>query len=78
MARAGSGKPAKAGIALLLFGHALQPVELCWLRWRDVNFTQKTLSVTRNRSLTAADHPQQVVLNLQPLCLPEVELLEQL
>ncbi len=67
-----------SAIALLLFGHALQPVESCWLRWRDVNFTQKTLSVTRNRSLTAADHPQQVVVNLQPLCLPEVELLEQL
>lgn len=67
-----------SAIALLLFGHALQPVELCWLRWRDVNFTQKTLSVTRNRSLTAAEHPQQVVINLQPLCPPEVELLVQL
>lgn len=65
-------------IALLLFGHALQPVELCWLRWRDVSFTQRTLLVTRNRSLTAADHPQQVVVNLQSLCLPEIELLEQL
>lgn len=67
-----------SALALLLFGHALQPVELCWLRWCDVNFTQKTLSVTRNRSLTAAEHPQQVVVNLQPLCPPEVELLVQL
>jgi len=67
-----------SAIALLLFRHALQPVELCWLRWRDLNFPQKTLSVARNRSLTAAEHPQQVVVNLQSLRQPEVELLEQL
>lgn len=65
-------------IALLLFRHALQPVELCWLRWSDVNFTERTLSVTRNRSLSSANHPQQVVINLQTLCQPEIELLVQL
>jgi len=65
-------------IALLLFGHALQPVELCWLRWCDVNYTQKTLLVTRNRSLSSANHPQQVVVNLQTLCQPEIEFLVQL
>lgn len=65
-------------ITLLLFCQALQPVELCWLRWYDVNFAEKTLSVMRNRSLTAADHPQQVVVNLQPLCPPEIDLLQQL
>jgi type 1 fimbriae regulatory protein FimB len=65
-------------IALFLFCQALQPVELCWLRWCDVNFTERTLSVTRNRSLKTSNHPQQVVANLQPLCLPEIELLEQL
>lgn len=67
-----------SAIALLLFGHALQPVELCWLRWDDVNFAEKTLLVTRNRSLTAANHPQQVVVNRQPLCPPEIKLLQQL
>lgn len=65
-------------IALLLFGHALQLVELSTLRWSNVNFAQRTLSVIRNRSLSAANHPGQVVINLQPLCPPEIELLEQL
>lgn len=67
-----------SAIALLLFGHALQPVELSALRWSDVNFAQKTLSVMRNRSLSAANHPGQVIINLQPLCLPEIDLLQQL
>ena len=63
-------------IALLLFCQSLQPVELCWLRWSDVSFTQKTLRVVRNR--TSAHRQFQPVVNLQALCLPEVELLEQL
>ena len=66
-----------SAIALLLFCQALQPVELCWLRWSDVNFARRTLSVMRNRSLTAAN-PKQVIVNRQPLCPPEFELLQQL
>ncbi len=65
-----------SAITLLLFGHALQPIELCWLRWSDINFTQRTLRVMRNRK--SVRHQLQPVVNLQALCLPEVELLEQL
>lgn len=64
-------------IALLLFCQCLQPIELCWLRWCDVNFTDKSLLVMRNRSLSTRQ-PQQIVTNLQPLCPPEIDLLAQL
>ena len=30
-------------LAILLFCQALQPIELCWLRWCDANFAEKTL-----------------------------------
>lgn len=63
-------------LALLLFCQSLQPVELCWLRWSDVNFTQRTITVVRNRK--SAHRQFQPVVNLQALCLPEVDLLEQL
>lgn len=63
-------------LALLLFCQSLQPVELCWLRWSNVNFTQKTIMVVRNRK--SAHRQFQPVVNLQALCLPEVDLLEQL
>ena len=65
-------------LALLLFCQALQPVELCWLRWCDLNFNKKTLLVTRNRQKTTRYQAQQIVVNLQPLCSPEIDLLEQL
>ncbi len=65
-----------SAITLLLFGHALQPIELCWLRWSDINFTQRTLRVVRNRK--SAHRQFQAVVNLQALCLPEVDLLRQL
>jgi type 1 fimbriae regulatory protein FimB len=65
-----------SAIALLLFCQSLQPIELYWLRWTDVNFTQKTITVVRNRK--SVRHQFLPVINLQALCLPEVELLEQL
>ena len=65
-------------LALLLFCQALQPVELSWLRWCDISFTEKSLCVTRNRSLTTRYQAQQIVVNLQPLCSPEIDLLQQL
>jgi type 1 fimbriae regulatory protein FimB len=65
-----------SAIALLLFCQSLQPIELCWLRWFDVNFTQRTLRVVRNRK--SAHRQFQQVVNFQALCLPEVDLLEQL
>lgn len=65
-----------SAITLLLFCQALQPVELCWLRWCNVNFTQKTLVVVRNR--TSARRQFQAVINTQALCPLEVDLLGQL
>ena len=64
------------GIALFLFCQALQPVELCWLRWSDVNFAEKTLFVVRNR--TSAQRQFQAVVNIQALYYKEFELLQQL
>ncbi len=32
-----------AALAMLLFCQALQPVELCWLRWCDVDFNNPLL-----------------------------------
>ena len=64
-------------IALLLFCQCLQPIELCWLRWCDVNFTDKNLLVTRNRSLSTRQ-PKQILVNREPLCPPEINLLAQI
>ncbi len=64
-------------IALLLFCQALQPSEICWLRWCDLNFTAHTLLVVRNRSKSVRIQPQ-VVVNQQPLSPAEVELLQEL
>lgn len=61
-------------IALLLFCQCLQPIELCWLRWCDVSFTDKSMLIMRNRSLSTRQ-PQQIVTNFQPLCPPEIDLL---
>lgn len=64
-------------LLMLLFCQALQPVEICWLRWCDLNFTVNTLLVARNRSLSTRIQPQ-VVVNLQPLCAAEINQLQQL
>lgn len=65
-------------LALLLFCQALQPVELCWLRWCDVNFAEKTLLVTRNRQKSSRYQAQQIIVNRLLLCPPEIDLLQQL
>ena len=67
-----------SSLALLLFCQALQPVEICWLRWCDVRFAEKTLLVTRNRQHTSRNQSQQIIVNLQSLCPPEIDLLQQL
>ena len=64
-------------LAVLLFCQCLQPTELCWLRWCDVNFVDKSLLVVRNRSKSTRQ-PQQIVTNFQPLCPTEIDLLHQL
>ncbi len=64
-------------IALLLFCQALQPSEICWLRWCDLNFTANTLLVVRNRSKSLRIQPQ-IVVNQQPLCPAEVDILQEL
>jgi len=53
----------------------LQPVELCWLRWCDLNFAEKTLLVTRNRPKRLTTK-QQIIVNLL-LCPPEIDRLQQ-
>lgn len=66
-------------LAILLFCQALQPVELCWLRWRDVDFAEKILRVERIRSKPNSQPPQtQAPVNLQPLCETEIDILQQL
>jgi len=66
-------------IAILLFCQALQPAELCWLRWRDVDFAEKILRVDRIRSKPDRQQPQtQAPVNLQPLCETEIDILQQL
>lgn len=62
-------------LALLLFCQALQPLEICWLRWCDLNRTTNTLLVVRNRSNSLRIQPQ-IVVNQQPLSPAEVELQE--
>ncbi|PSB45522.1 integrase [Cyanosarcina cf. burmensis CCALA 770] len=64
-------------IAIALFCQCLQPSELCWLRWSDLDLTRKTLYVIRNRELKsgARRHKQ---INLQLLCAVEAALLQQL
>jgi len=64
-------------LALLLFCQALQPVELCWLLWRDLNFAENILRVARNRTQPTPYQPQ-VVVNLQRLCPAEINILQQL
>ncbi len=64
-------------LVMLLFCQALQPSEICWLRWCDMNFTAYTLLIVRNRSKSLRLQPQ-VVVNQQPLCAAEVDILQEL
>ncbi len=64
-------------IIMLLFCQALQPSEICWLRWCDLNSTANTLLIVRNRSKSLRLEPQ-IVVNQQPLCPPEIEILQEL
>jgi len=64
-------------LALLLFCQALQPVELCWLRWRDLNFAEKILMVARSRHQPARYQLQSGV-NLQSLSPAEFDILQKL
>ncbi len=66
-------------IATILFCQALQPVELCWLHWRDLNLTEKILRVERIRSKPTRYQSQaQGTVNLQQLSPPEIDILQQL
>jgi len=66
-------------IAMLLFCQALQPIELCWLRWCDLNFANSTLLVSRrSRPPKPSRYQPQIVINLQLLCPPEIDILQQL
>ncbi len=62
---------------MLLFCQALQPSEICWLRWCNLNFTANTLLIVRNRSKSLCLQPQ-IVVNQQPLCPAEIETLQEL
>ncbi|MGL4621427.1 MAG: tyrosine-type recombinase/integrase [Chroococcidiopsis sp.] len=64
-------------IAIALFCQCLQPSELCWLRWSDLDLTRKTLYVIRNRELKSGTRRHKQI-NLQLLCAAEVDLLQQL
>lgn len=63
--------------ALLLFGHALQPAELCSLNWVDVDFTENILNVKRIRQKPIHSY-RRTHVNRQPLCPVEVDILSQL
>lgn len=66
-------------LAILLFCQALQPAELCWLRWCDLNFAEKIIRVDRIRSKPDCQQPQpQAPVNLQLLCPAEIDILQQL
>lgn len=64
-------------LVMLLFCQALQPSEICWLRWCDLNKAANTLLIVRNRSKSLRIQPQ-VVVNQQPLCPAEIEILQEL
>ena len=63
-------------LVMLLFCQALQPSEICWLRWCDFNKVAQTLLVVRNRSKST--HSQPLVVNQQPLCVAEISILLEL
>jgi type 1 fimbriae regulatory protein FimB len=61
---------------MLLFCQALQPIELSWLRWCDIDFQKNTLQVIRNRSKSS--HNQPLVVNRQWLSIAETDILQEL
>ena len=66
---------------MLLLCQALQPSEICSLRWCDLNFTANTLLVVRDRSKSLRLQPQIVVKLLEvdaDLAVTEVQLAAQL
>ncbi len=65
-----------SSLAILLFTQALQPIELSWLRWCDIDFQKNTLQVVRNRPKSTHNQPQ--VVNRQPLSAAEVDILQEL
>jgi type 1 fimbriae regulatory protein FimB len=65
-----------SSLAMLLFCQALQPIELSWLRWCDVDFQKNTLQVIRNRPKSTNSQP--LVVNRQLLCTAEVDILQEL
>jgi type 1 fimbriae regulatory protein FimB len=64
-------------LVMLLFCQALQPSEICSLRWCDLNKAANTLLIVRNRSKSLRLQPQ-IVVNQQPLCPAETEILQEL
>ena len=64
-------------LIMLLFCQALQPSEICWLRWCDLNKAANTLLIVRNRSKSLRLQPQ-IVVNQQPLCPAEIVVLQEL
>ena len=65
-----------AALAMLLFCQTLQPVEIGWLRWCDVDFNKNTLQVIRNRTKSSQSQPLSV--NRQHLSITEVDILKEL
>lgn len=65
-----------AALAMLLFCQALQPVEIGWLRWCDVDFNKNTLQVIRNRTKSSRSQP--LAVNRQHLSIAEVDILKDL
>jgi type 1 fimbriae regulatory protein FimB len=50
-------------LVMLLFCQALQPSEICWLRWCDLNKAVNTLLIVRNRSKSLRIQPQMALVN---------------
>ena len=65
-----------AALAMLLFCQTLQPVEIGWLRWCDVDFNKNTRQVIRNRTKSSQSQPLSV--NRQHLSITEVDILKEL
>ncbi len=65
-----------AALAMLLFCQTLQPVEIGWLRWCDVDFNKNTLQVIRNRTKSSQSQP--LIVNRQHLSIAEVGILKEL
>lgn len=44
-------------LVLITYNHALRAGETCWLRWEDVDFTNKTIMIRRQKGGIDAVHP---------------------